>query len=800
MKKLLVFGVFVIFLTLAITPSINANTITIRNNGNNQETMTTNAIDFPVNVPPWNVGNSWTYDMTLAFEALDDNQGTTLKVNGRVPSMYCRVDEIKCINGEEVYILDIDGLFSGTVNLLGILDIGHLNNVAFGGSAYFNANRLAPQSFFFELDGKMGTPLGDVDFYFTLDMSFEPSFDFINFPIYEDEESWDISTDASLTAYVKIKLLGLINYETTYGPQDMDFDDTISNMGVETVNVGAGSFETVKLGGIYGDPSEIYYAPEVGFLAKVYEKLLWGEGGNIVALFDLELSDTNYIVGNDPPNKPSTPSGSSTGYLAETYSYTTKATDPEGDKVYYWFDWGDGFNSGWLGPYSSGSERSAEHAWVQKGIYNVVVRAKDESGIISEWSDPFTVTIGYEQPAITFIMHRIWQKDGIDVWYPWDPDNLLPELYYDVVAESDDFTATDSYHNTDDGEYSNDGNKWNSNDDWTMDKEHELVVESREVLIKIKVMDWDGDSGDDLADVSGCNYPDNDGVNDGTPNKRGALFHSTYDMGSTETYPLSPYSDDHNDYSDYWAVQDDYYVCKGDDPPDSSTWEEAWLSAENDAKVWFAIYDNYDLPGVTANIVNLPMNLRPGNSVDFMGIVKEGATPFTWYWKFGDGQTSNEQNPSHSYSSSGKYTVTLKLTDRLGQTSTDSFELRVYNNQRPEDLKITGPSSGAYGTEYSYRFQAVDPEQDILSYKISWGDGDDTGWINELNSGDVITKSHTWDSERSYTITFTARDEYGAERSKTTTVSMPRARFVTNPILAKFLDRYPLLRHLLLTL
>src|SRR5204863_204672 len=30
-----------------------------------------------------------------------------------------------------------------------------------------------------------------------------------------------------------------------------------------------------------------------------------------------------------------------------------------------------------------------------------------------------------------------------------------------------------------------------------------------------------------------------------------------------------------------------------------------------------------------------------------------------WVWDFGDGQTSNEQNPSHTYAQPGTYTVTL---------------------------------------------------------------------------------------------------------------------------------------------
>ena len=40
----------------------------------------------------------------------------------------------------------------------------------------------------------------------------------------------------------------------------------------------------------------------------------------------------------------------------------------------------------------------------------------------------------------------------------------------------------------------------------------------------------------------------------------------------------------------------------------------------------------------------------------------------SWSWSFGDGGSSVEQNPSHTYAASGSYTVTLALTDTLGET------------------------------------------------------------------------------------------------------------------------------------
>jgi len=42
--------------------------------------------------------------------------------------------------------------------------------------------------------------------------------------------------------------------------------------------------------------------------------------------------------------------------------------------------------------------------------------------------------------------------------------------------------------------------------------------------------------------------------------------------------------------------------------------------------------------------------------------------PYTWKWNFGDGNTSEEQNPTHTYSDSGEYDIELLLTDSMNNS------------------------------------------------------------------------------------------------------------------------------------
>jgi PKD repeat protein len=52
-------------------------------------------------------------------------------------------------------------------------------------------------------------------------------------------------------------------------------------------------------------------------------------------------------------------------------------------------------------------------------------------------------------------------------------------------------------------------------------------------------------------------------------------------------------------------------------------------------------------------------------------------------WDFGDGATSNEADPVHTYSSAGSYPVVLSVTDDRGATTSDSTVIEVIGNDAP---------------------------------------------------------------------------------------------------------------------
>jgi hypothetical protein len=96
---------------------------------------------------------------------------------------------------------------------------------------------------------------------------------------------------------------------------------------------------------------------------------------------------------NAPPHKPDQPSGQASGKIKQEYTYTTSTTDPNGDQVQYLWFLSDGYYSGWLGPYNSGDTCTLTHAWSEEGSYQIKVKARDDHGYESDWSDPLEVSM-----------------------------------------------------------------------------------------------------------------------------------------------------------------------------------------------------------------------------------------------------------------------------------------------------------------------------------------------------------------------------------------------------------------------
>ena len=70
-----------------------------------------------------------------------------------------------------------------------------------------------------------------------------------------------------------------------------------------------------------------------------------------------------------------------------------------------------------------------------------------------------------------------------------------------------------------------------------------------------------------------------------------------------------------------------------------------------------------------------------GEEIYFSGEIYLGEPPYSYKWDFGDGETSTESDPSHSYENPGEYTVIFSVTDDTGVTQNDTAVVTISEKQ-----------------------------------------------------------------------------------------------------------------------
>ncbi len=78
----------------------------------------------------------------------------------------------------------------------------------------------------------------------------------------------------------------------------------------------------------------------------------------------------------------------------------------------------------------------------------------------------------------------------------------------------------------------------------------------------------------------------------------------------------------------------------------------------------YTIIVNTPTPAPVADFTGTPLTICPGESVTFTDASTN--TPTAWAWNFGDTQTDNVQNPTHTYTTAGTYTVSLTASNAGG--------------------------------------------------------------------------------------------------------------------------------------
>ncbi|MDX1994989.1 MAG: PKD domain-containing protein [bacterium] len=204
-------------------------------------------------------------------------------------------------------------------------------------------------------------------------------------------------------------------------------------------------------------------------------------------------------------------------------------------------------------------------------------------------------------------------------------------------------------------------------------------------------------------------------------------------------------------------------------------------------------------PGGTSEPSTTTINVLAGvPTAAFTTDVTEGTAPLTvqftdtstgeitgWLWDFGDGTTSTEQNPSHTYNAAGTYTATLTVSGPGGTSEPSTTTITV----------LAGVPISSFTTDVT---EGTAP---LTVQFTDTSTGEVTGWLWDFGDGTTSTEqnpSHIYEAAGTYTATLTVSGPGGTSEPNTTSITVlagvPISSFTTDvtegtaPLTVQFTD------------
>lgn len=125
-----------------------------------------------------------------------------------------------------------------------------------------------------------------------------------------------------------------------------------------------------------------------------------------------------------------------------------------------------------------------------------------------------------------------------------------------------------------------------------------------------------------------------------------------------------------------------------------------------------------------------------------------GAAITSWQWSFGDGGSSNAQNPSHTYNQTNTFDVTLAVVDANGcsRSTTQTSFVSVVD---PPSASFTATNTSNCNVPHTVFFTNTTPNTGALSFLWDFGD---------TSTSNAFSPAHTYTSSGIYTVSLTVTD------------------------------------------
>jgi gliding motility-associated-like protein len=165
-----------------------------------------------------------------------------------------------------------------------------------------------------------------------------------------------------------------------------------------------------------------------------------------------------------------------------------------------------------------------------------------------------------------------------------------------------------------------------------------------------------------------------------------------------------------------------------------------------------------------------PANQCTNNAVSFTNasVGVDGST--TYSWNFGDTGSSNQENPTHTYTTAGSYNVTLTVSNGPGCSNTSPVAV-ITIDDAPTSTFTFNNNNQCAGTVISFTNTSANT---VGGTNYSWDFGDSNSSIQK-------NPTHTYAAAGTYTVTLTV-----SNGNNCTTVSAPSVITVTSSPVASF--------------
>jgi PKD repeat protein len=207
---------------------------------------------------------------------------------------------------------------------------------------------------------------------------------------------------------------------------------------------------------------------------------------------------------------------------------------------------------------------------------------------------------------------------------------------------------------------------------------------------------------------------------------------------------------------DYLTLDGGLYKTSGD--YDGST-----SSDQNDASIWFTVQDDYETPSAEAGPDQVSLT---GDKLSFDGSASqasEGSTLVAYEWDFESDGVIDETGgrPNRVFDLWGTFTVTLRVTDSIGETSTDTLTVTVLNREPTASFNHTPLEPTVFQT-IQFRDNSTDPDGNVTAWAWDFGDGTTSTQENP---------THRYFERGRYTVTLTTTDNDGGTNASTRVIT-----------------------------